>query len=97
MRGTTLVKLSQLKTWWEGPAFLTNSPKDWPQLKIAAKPGNITRELKRKCITVSEQNSTHVSSVATLMNVGVVSERPWRLSSNHFSSWKRLTRSWHGY
>ena len=27
-RGITLVKLSQLKTWWEGPAFLANSPKD---------------------------------------------------------------------
>ena len=34
--GTTLVELSQLRVWWEGPAFLSKGEIDWPQLKITA-------------------------------------------------------------
>ena len=29
-RGTTLMDLSQLKVWWEGPTFLSDDKSNWP-------------------------------------------------------------------
>ena len=82
-RGTTLIELSQLKTWWEAPIFLWDDESHWPQLETI---DSCSRELKRKC------NSTLIPSVATLVNVEELDKGIWRLHPNRFSSWRKLTR-----
>ena len=85
-RGTTLIELSQLKVWWEGPTFLSDDKSNWPQLETVDKPDSYARELKRK------HNNIPLSSNATLINVEESVAESWRLYPNRFSSWRRLTR-----
>ena len=37
-RGTTLVETSELRAWWEGPAFLVENQCKWPQLSMVLDP-----------------------------------------------------------
>jgi len=45
--GATLVELSQLTAWWGGPAFLSRSETDWPQLEAIDTPEDGVKELKK--------------------------------------------------
>ena len=95
-RGTTLVELSQLRVWWEGPAFLSKSEMDWPQLKITATPDNNVKELKKKYISTLKSPTSESCklspSTTTLITIGESQKEVWRLHPSRFSSWKRLTR-----
>ena len=75
-----------MKVWWEGPIFLSEDKSNWPQLETIDKPNNHTRELKRK------YSNIQLSPAATLVNVEISMEEPWRLNPTRFSSWRRLTR-----
>ena len=95
-RGTTLEEISELRAWWEGPAFLSDSQNNWPQLNMVFNSDNDMTELKKKYVIRKNPSTciaTHLSSTATLLNDGVCTGR---LQPNRFSSWRRLTRvvSW---
>ena len=85
-RGTTLIELSQLKTWWEAPMFLWDDNSHWPRLETIDKQNSCSKELKRK------YNNIVMPSVTTLVNVEELDEGIWRLHLNRFSSWRKLTR-----
>ena len=89
-------EISELRAWWEGPAFLFDSQSNWPQLNMVFNSDNDMTELRRKYVIGKNPSTciaTHLSSTATLLNDGVCTGR---LQPNRFSSWKRLTRvvSW---
>ena len=50
-RGTKLVEISELRAWWEGPAFLLEDQCKWPQLGAVLNPEDSSTELKRKYVT----------------------------------------------
>ena len=65
---------------------MSEDKSNWPQLETVDKPNNHTRELKRK------YSNIQLSPAATLVNVEISMEEPWRLNPTGFSSWRRLTR-----
>ena len=65
---------------------MSEDKSNWPQLETVDKPNNHTRELKRK------YSDIQLSPAATLVNVEISMEEPWRLNPTKFSSWRRLAR-----
>ena len=61
---------------------MSEDKSNWPQLETVDKPNNHTRKY----------SNIQLSPAATLVNVEISIEEPWRLNPTRFSSWRRLTR-----
>jgi len=86
-RGTTLDELSQLRSWWEGPAFLFKDEAYWPQLDKIDAQDKVVEELKKGCVLASV--SLPLESFTAVMST---CKESWRLNPNRYSCWRELTR-----
>ncbi|KAI5752980.1 hypothetical protein M8J77_022401 [Diaphorina citri] len=76
-RGSSVKKLIQLR-WWEGPAWLKDSPETWPQTEVNYDEEEVNRE--RKKTVVSSMIDTHTDV-----------EKDWYYK--RFSSYKKTVRT----
>ena len=80
-RGLRVTELNKEVKWWNGPPFLRQDQREWPETKIEAKQKPDIEIRKQCCAQGQAEEQTFVTSTSED-----------RLDPTRYSSWTRLTR-----